>query len=618
MKKTALTVYKKIGASITQDIEGAFYKAVFLKLSNHLENAVYCIVFDLPDAPCYRSFCDSRIEQEIVRCYGALPKKHKEKLFIALRPRRYNVNKSKIDAFSCENGFSGALSSLLNGSMDFPFTLGRIPKDIDIVYFSGSDGMIEAGGINALIRETEFTEKNIFPLIKSSGDVHSVLKKEKNGCFSGLEGLYIKKNLVAGSDKPKQEGCRLIRSVFVLDLPQNVFSGKGTLAFRRRSEYPRAVYRAFLATSRSFLRQFENSFAQTEGAQAAAYTLCALIIMKIFGTLGRRETIEGSAILFDILEQALYTEDGKSYAGKLLFLLTLLKDLYTSLSATDSLFFPLTLQADCLISLISQSISTDIAYNDDTFLYLCHYNQLPEIGSVYQMPSLLQACLSITEADVYRFIANGIDDLETALCVMIAATNVCFDTNFKEMLFKNPIFLARSSFLARIQPWREDKKDTACSKTHKNQCDAPLRTLLLQSSLSSVRSRFFEHGIDQALIPYAAYLESVLRHFYIQDNKTKVIICYNITHNSFLLKNLFEVSPMFKDIQLRFAFNNEYLFKKAQELYPGRKTSVLVTDIRSHEKSEKDSAIILTVSRDTTLPKLIQKTKELLDLRDRS
>ncbi len=168
MKKIAVVVFTKISGNVTSCVEKAFYKAVFLHLSNYFENAVYGTVIDLPDSPCYKSYGDREITESASRCYGSLPKEYRDSFFVMVRARRYNVKHSKNAAFCCENGALGALNNLLSGNAACCFTLGNVPESFDYLYFSACSGAIEAGGIKALLDTAVLTGKNVFPLIKNA------------------------------------------------------------------------------------------------------------------------------------------------------------------------------------------------------------------------------------------------------------------------------------------------------------------------------------------------------------------------------------------------------------------------------------------------------------------
>ena len=226
MEKTLIAVYKKIGGNITISIESAFRKAIFLRLSNYLENGIYGIIFDLPDAPCYRSFCDSKIEEETQRCYDTLPQKYKDRFFIALRPRRYNIKQGKEDAFSCEKGVKGAFSELIEGKNEYLLLLGEIPSDFSQLYFSDSEGCLEAGGLNALIKIARTTFKNVFPsiVVSKTDFIPSKIDKKTNffpfeinllkfgNSFSAYEGLYFKQEKLM--HKQEKNSLFIQRNVF--------------------------------------------------------------------------------------------------------------------------------------------------------------------------------------------------------------------------------------------------------------------------------------------------------------------------------------------------------------------------------------------------------------------
>ncbi len=642
MKKIAVAVFTKINRNVTLCIEKAVHKAVFLHLSNYFEDAVYGTVIDLPGSPCYKSHGDREIIEAVSRCYGALPKKYKESFFVVVRARRYNVNRSKSEAFCCENGAYGALNDLIAGNMADYYTLGNVPDKYEYLFFSGSDKVIEAGGINALLKIAAATGKNVFPYIKNapysdyvanslsdisdnSGKRGFNIKKralnsgKREKTFSFLEGLYIREKarsiklerigVTEKSFTPKGD-CILLKSVYVLNNPLNKVLAPNKepfstgAPFKRRKDFSRFSYRAALAASRVFNGKIEKNCISVADETEAAECLVALIAMRGFGFLGDAELIESSETLLDIIEEETLCEDKNTDKGKLLFLITAVTAVYSRIAFLNSLYWPIGLRVKELRLRLEKQITTRIVNNDNVYVAMCCNKAVLNINKNYALPKLMEMILSENEADI-SFGARGFEDVENALCVLAVASNVCFHGNIRDYLLCDPVFGARSSYLSRMTAEKTDFTTPKERKSEKKKRQA----LLLGKGLLPVKTRFSERGVDTQVIPFVAYFQRITRQIPINNNLTVVKICYIVDSDFSLLTALVKATSMATQISVCLIFSNFRAFAKAEKMF-GEKVSLFLSDDKEKcEEVKRSSVLVRRLTSETTLSELMEEAK---------
>lgn len=635
MKKIAVAVFTKINDNTTLCIERAVYKAVFLHLSNYFEDAVYGTVIDLPDSPCYKSHGDREIIETVSRCYGALPRKYKESFFIVVRARRYNVNRTKSEAFCCENGAYGALNDIISGNNEWFFALGNVPSSYEYLYFSGSDGVIEAGGINALLRIAAITGKNVFPCIKNepyseyeprySVDVASgqkklffsekrregsLLKKEK--MFSSSEGLYIRKKwrlekVEKGSSAfnkrygavPKY-GCIQLKSVYVLNIPRDIALLNSGGLYERKKSFSRFAYRAALAASRVFAKKTEKACISVVDDTEAAECLVALIAMRCFGFLGDAELIERSEILLDIIEEKTLYEDKKTDKGKVIFLINLASAAYTKTAFLNSLYWPIKLRASEVCLRLKRKIKTKDVNNGNVYHVMCCNEADLNINKRYALPKLVGMMLSEKESDM-TFKALCFDDVEAALCVLAVASNVCFRGNIREFLLSDPVFRAKSSYLSRMTVGRSDLDIPKEVESVKVKTEA----LLSNKGLVPVRECLYERGADARVIPVIAYFQKIIRQIPINNNSIVVKVCYIVDRICPLLVDLVRTASAYSGICVCIIFSNFRAFSKAEKIFIGKANLFLSDDTEKCEAVKRSSVIVQSLTPETTLSELM-------------
>lgn len=620
MEKTLVAVYKNINGNITLAIESAFRKAVFFRLANYLDNGVYGIFFDLPSSPCYRSFCDTKIENEVQRCYGALPKRYKDSFFVAIRPRRYNVKQGRADAFSCENGVKGALYELLNGKKEYSLLLGEMPSSFSHLYFTDSEGLLEAGGLNALIKISQTTLKNVFPAVnisksslsqsiirkKTTSEIKSTpfsaiktAKRKSQISYSAFEGLYLTENHLKNTQKDKNNALYL-KKIFVFDTPTT----EKASVFRHfiiKKDYPRFAYRTAIAASRIFTKTVEKGCTNVNSAVDCALILTALVPMNMFLLLGTAEALESCELLFNTLEEAICVGEIKKDCGKLLFLLVVLEKLYSLRTDSDSRFWSLKLRTENLISIVQAYIKTNIAIHNDIFLSLCYKDTRVNIASPQAVPPLLAAFFSKNDTAPYSFSTDNLSRLEPALCTLICAANICFDGIFYHALNSSPVFLARSTLLGRAEQFNGTKSEKF-PKTLTASFEPQSKSAFLScSAFSPVKLRFSAVGADITLLPYAAYLEKLYRHFSTHNNSIADIYCFISSMYTDLLYNLIRTKNLFPTLSICIILESS---RYSSPAHMGKKDGLNIISITDTEKCQnaiKNAVFVKRLYPHTTL-----------------
>ncbi len=696
MKKIAVAVFTKISGNVTLCVEKAFYKALFLHLSNYFENAIYGAVIDLPDSPCYKSYGDREITEAVSRCYGALPKKYKDSFFVIVRARRYNVKHTKSAAFCCENGAFGALSDLLSGNTEYYFTLGEVPESYDYLYFSAYNGVIEAGGIKALLDTAVITGKNVFPFIKDApyvgdnanplkdapyvgdnanplkdvlrvGDNTKLLKnalrvgdlkdasdigystrplkyakdngkalflntkngrfklsnKEKNG-FSALEGLYIKEKASSikgkvhgikekntkGSDKksslPSKGESVLLKSVYVLNIPENVEGGYKEAPFKRKRSFSRFAYRAALAASRLFTGIIEKDCVSVTDAEEAAECLVALVAMRAFNFLGEEELLKKSDILLDIIDEKMFIGYEKGDKGKLLFLLTVILSAYSALARFYSVFWSSVLRIKSMCVNLKAHISSMFVEIDSIYLVMCYKRAVADMNKKYYIPRSMEAMLSEKETDIFLQ-GNDFEDIETAFCVLVIACNVCFCGNIKDFLLSAAVFRAKSSYLMRT-----DREKQSIRRVFTDKRSVGKESFLLsKQGLSPVKERLLQSGANPSLVPFMAYFEKLIRQNPINNDNKVVKICYIVKNSSLLLENLVRASAAIPEITVSVIFDNSYAFTKARKTFGDKAEIFLCGDRERCDEVKRSSYVVRRLAAETTLSELMKEAREM-------
>ena len=636
MKKIAVAVFTKISGDITLCIERAVYKAVFMHLSNYFEDAVYGVVIDLPDSPCYKSYGDREIIETLSRCYGALPKKYKESFFAVVRARRYNVNRTKSEAFCCENGASGALGDLISGNNEWYFALGSVPENCEYLYFSASDGVIEAGGIKALLKITAQSGENVFPYIKnapysdylvnalhSAANVHKKPRfniknspfnpKKKGKTFSFIEGLFIRekirndKSVRIGRkerDVTKGEGV-LLKSVCVLNFPPNNGSGYTEAPFKRKKDYSRFSYRAALAASRFFTKIIEKNCVAVEDCIEAAECILALIAMRGFGFLGEDELLKNTDILLDIIEEKMLIGYEKKEKGRLLFLLTSVCSAYSCMAPFYPVFWSCLLRVKEICGLLETQVMSTVAEKNNVYLIMCCKKAVLDIDKENNVPKLIKIMLSEGVEDI-SFQGGDFNNTEDAMCVLIAASNVCFHGNIRSFILSNPIFRAKSSYLTRMNEEKSDFRVLKARNPEKNKTEA----FVSSSGLLPVKDSLSQCGADVHTVPFIGYFQKLIRQIPINNYLTVVKICYIVDNNLSLLECLIKAAAATEGVSLCVIFNNSYSFAKAEKRFAGRVRLLLSDDKEKCDEVKRSSVIVRLLTSETTLSELMEDVKE--------
>ena len=620
MKRTVFAVYKKIGVSVSQEVEGAFLKAVYSHIANYTESCAYGIVFDLPDSTCYKSFGDSEIISAIERCYGALPVKYRDGFFVMVRVRRYNVKKVKGTAFCCDGGALGVISGLLSGDIECVVRFGELPREYDFVYFSGSDEMLEAGGLAALLNSIKGM-KSVFPLIKTSESTEYLIAKAKSGCFAFLEGLYSREckfkqgkidSLIqkkrSGVGKISEKSC--VSNVFAVSIiGEEIKCGE----FKLKNGYPRIAYRAAVCASRVFIKTVENDFITVRDCEYAAMVLNSLIAMRMFGFLGEQEMLSGSEILLDKIEEMLSFEKDVRSLGKLVFLLTTSIGAYLLMALSRSDFTVLKFRAQKIVRRVLKKISTKSGYNIDIFLIMCCKTALPNIGEKYALPKLMSVFLSEKEDELFDIGKENVKAPMGAFSVLVKSTNLCFDVNFKSFLLSLPVFRAKSSFLERIEKGSEGARCVE-PKNNRTYHFETSDGLFYQSGMKAVSERFFQSGISLSSLPYAAYLEELISGYPAVEIGKVAKICYLTSYNTYLLRELIKASLVVSGAVFCVIFDNKYAFDKMlgelkeQNGIFEKVKLYLCTEESECEKITHDAVFVRRLFSDTTVSELMKET----------
>lgn len=633
MGKIAVAVYAKISGNAEREVTAAFQRAVLLESSNYFENGVYGVVLDPPDSPCYISCRDGEIVLLAKRCLGALPNECRDKFFVTVRARRYNVNRGKGEAFSCEGGALGALRDLTNGGGGEFFRSGEAIDGAEFIYFSASGGIIEAGGINGLLKLALSESKSVLPLIKvrkgehrhkgsDEGSVH-ITKRKKQGSFSLSEGLYIRGATVDPKNATVCEKICVFEEVHAYaphctETMSKVFDDVSITSLRCRSSigavikkkknYPRADYRAALSASRLFNIITENGCPTVIGVTEAIYSLTALTAMRTLGFIGEKELLKRSDELFCIAEEAICVKIPTESLGKAVFLLTVLLGAYRAFAQTEPLFLSLGLRAGELKRFLLRGNRSLIGENNDVYLIMCCKEAVPDVFFEYTLPRLMRAALSDDAYGEYRKIGGSAIENEAALCVLMSASNACCELNIREFILSDPVFGAKLSFLSRIKDksGAEGVPEPVLKRT--DRMLDPSR-MLGYNWLDPVKKRFFMNGVGFKLLPYAAYIDGLARRFSANNDKCSVKICYITPNSSLVTHSLLKAAELFDEVSVCMIFESRHALELARRGYHGHAELIFGSGSEIYKAVCADAAFVRRLTPFTTLSELQAETE---------
>ncbi len=605
MKNITVAVYEKLCANVTNTVEKAFYKSVFLQNSNYLENALYGVIIDLADAPCYKSYGDKEAEDAVKRCYCALPAAYRKNTFAVIRARRYNIKTAKAPSYCCENGAYGALKGLLYGILECTLILGELPKDPKIIYFSASNGIIEAGGINALIKEGMCREKNVFPFIKTA----------KKCSFSVFEGLYFKdnffnteKSVITHSTKRiyTKYGNLLLKNIYVYNMPE-IQKKRNILNFEKKVNFSRSAFRSAIAASRIFMKMKEKSEFFINSPEDALFSLNAYVAMYAFGFLGEKEVTLNSEELMDIFEEMLSENFEIIHKSHIILLITSLISVYSRLAVSISEFWVLKLRLEKIYSILNDDNSKFIDKNENIYLIMCYKNAIPDLNKKYYMPILLKIMLEENEKNLFQHV--NFNDIFSCFIVLVRAVNLCFSDNFRSFLFDFPVFAAKSSFLARIIDQESEKLYNDVEKNNMvKKYDVYFHTLK-KSGLDPVKERFFKCGEDIILLPYAAYLEEIVKKSPMYGKNKIVKICYISDVLSPILCKIIKSASVVSGVSINIILSNKYFTNKAKSKFFGKAEFFSAENKELCENIIKDSYYVQKITYQTSLLSLMENAR---------
>ena len=216
-------------------------------------------------------------------------------------------------------------------------------------------------------------------------------------------------------------------------------------------------------------------------------------------------------------------------------------------------------------------------------------------------------------------------DTESALCVLVSSVNACCVDNFKTFLFEAPGVKAKISYLVRMID-EGARKTPLVTRLRKGGCttDAPIYVngedqadnvciiskrkkarlgFCEQKGLSPVWERFFQSGIETRLIPYAAYLESIVDRVPC-GNDNIVKICFLSEGNSLILCNLLKCVILFPNVFVSVIFDNLNALNKANDFVFRNVQFVLNEETERCEAVKRDSVFFRRIGADTTLSEL--------------
>ncbi len=608
MGKIAVAVYAKISGNAEREVRAAFKRAVLLKNSDYFENGVYGVVLDPPDSPCYKSCGDGNIVLAAERCLGSLPGKCRDKFFVTVRARRYNVNRGRGDAFSCEGGALGALRDLTEGGGGEIFSGGAAVSDAEYVYFSASGGVIEAGGINGLLKIALSEGRGVLPLIKAgksahrseaadNGEVH-IPKRMRGGCFSLAEGLYPCGTAVS----PKS--VAVCEKICVLEEMRACEPCRAeTKTVKKKKNYPRSDYRAALSAARCFNALTENRCASVSSVTETVYKLTALTAMRMLGFLGEAELLKLSDELLCVAEEAICVKIPTESLGENVFLLTVLLGAYRVLAQTEPFFLGLGLRAGELKRFLLSKCKPLIGENDSFYLIMCCESAVLNVFTEYTVPRLMKAALSENACGEYRNVGGSELSDKTALCVLMSASNACCELNIRDFALSDPVFGAKLSLLNRAKNKSEAEKEPDLCSEMKDKVFDPT-PVFGYNWLNPVKKRFFRSGVELAVLPYAAYIEELVRCAYVDNNAKSVKICYITANVSPLTRNLLNAAELFEKVFVCMVFESRYALELARREYRGRAELIFGSDAEICRRACGDAAFIRRLTPFTTLSEL--------------
>lgn len=482
MGNTVIAVYEADG-----DAERAFRRLHDVYNSNYIKDAVYGAVIDLPPSACYTAASDAKISETAKRCYDDMRRGKRERLFCALRPRRYLTDPSELRKYSsvyarfaCENGALGAIAAIkdikTSGKEHFYAYFGTDSfSDCDKLYFSGYD---ENGSENVLpypntigeLCRSFSSERAMFPKI-SIGKKSFFDPREGLYPFEACKGRCLVGALGAGISAPSVRKGKDMNDAGVWRLADIAFHGICD------------VY-------------VKNGI---KSVSDAALTMCAIAALEGSKHLGAFEAQGMSEEVFDKLKNAFFSGNGGRDGGEAAFLLTLLIGVYSRLALRSPEFHFLKNDVRDMARILSAHIEKDDGYGYLCLKENCDPNETRELSFIAKT-----AIWGAEIGELYAFLNAREGELCGDIRAMASIAVYAVQNAFREDLSRV------SELEYKVRYLRSNHKSVGfCDREsiYRDPFPSCAEDMANMPCLYPLRARFAKAGCDISLLSFSAYLE---------------------------------------------------------------------------------------------------------------